>query len=205
MFTRLICTAWMLATWSMTRAVEPAPLAGNTLDKGSMSDQLQDVPLATVVTDIATRSGIKLHMENAAALPRVTAHFTGLPFAEGLARLLKTAPGSLVVRNGKRGYGGVTGLYVIASLGQLGPPPTPVPAAATLEDIRRSIATLQAREVSPALRQAYDDALAPAPDEAVQSRSLRRAQNLDSLLREIGGATTQGKTPTDAASSVTRP
>ena len=90
----------------MTRAVEPAPLAGITLDKGSLSIDLQDVPLATVVTDIATRSGIKLHMENAAALPRVTAHFTGLPFAEGLARLLKTAPGSLVVRNGKLVAGG---------------------------------------------------------------------------------------------------
>ena len=203
MFTRLICIAWLLAAWSMTRAVEPAPLAGITLDKGSLSVDLQDVPLATVVTDIATRSGIKLHMENAAALPRVTAHFTSLPFAEGLARLLKTAPGSLVVRNGKRGYGGVTGLYVIASQGQVGPLATPAPA--TVADIRRSIATLQAREVSPALRQAYDDALAPAQDQAAQSRSLRRAQNLDSLLREIGGATVQGKTPTDAASGVTHP
>ncbi len=203
MFIRIICIACWLAMWSMARATETAPLAGITLDKGNLSVDLKDAPLATVVTDIAARSGIVLHLENAAALPRITAHFTALPFAEGLTRLLKTVPGSLVVRNSKRGYGGVTALYVIASQGQAGPLATQAPA--TLEDIQRSIATLQTHEMSPELRQAYDDAAAPAQDEAAQSRSLQRTQNLDSLLREIGGAALQGKTPTDTTPEVTPP
>ena len=189
--------------WSMARATETAPLAGVTLDKGNLSVDLKDVPLAEIVTDIAARSGIVLHLENAAALPRITAHFTGLPFAEGLTRLLKTVPGSLVVRNGKRSYGGVTALYVIASQGQAGPLATHAPA--TLENIRRSIATLQTRQMSPELRQAYDDAAAPTQDEAAQSRSLQRTQNLDSLLREIGGVTIEGKAPTDTTPEVAQP
>ena len=193
MVTRWIYVACLVATHSLGQAAEIAPLAGITLNKGRLSVELQDIPLAMVVTDIAARSGIDLHLEDAAALPRVTAHFSDVPFAEGLARLLKNAPGSLVVRNADGGYGGVTALYVIASQARSEPRSTPAPTTATLEDIRRSITSLQAREMSPGLRQAYDDARAPVQDEMARARSLQRTQNLDSLLKEIGGATAQEK------------
>lgn len=188
MLIRLLNLACIATTGSMVMAADIAPLAGITLHQGTLSVDLQDAPLAMVMTDIATRSGIDLRMENAAALPHVTAHFSALPFAEGLARLLKNAPGSLVVTSKKGGYGGVTALHVIASQALQEPRSTMPPTPATLDDIRSSITTLQAREISPALRQAYDDARAPAPDAMAQARSLQRTQNLDSLLKEIGSA-----------------
>lgn len=190
MLVRLLNLACIATTCSMVLAADIAPLAGITLHRGTLSVDLQDAPLAMVMTDIATRSGIDLRMENAAALPHVTSHFSDLPFAEGLARLLKNAPGSLVVTSKKGGYGGVTALHVIASQARHEPPST-TSTPATLEDIRSSITTLQARELSPGLRQAHDDARAPAQDAMAQARSLRRTQDLDSLLKEIGSATTK--------------
>lgn len=190
MLVRLLNLAYIATTCSMVLAADIAPLAGITLHRGTLSVDLQDAPLAMVMTDIATRSGIDLRMENAAALPHVTAHFSDLPFAQGLARLLKNAPGSLVVTSKKGGYGGVTALHVIASQARHEPPST-TSTPATLEDIRSSITTLQARELSPGLRQAHDDARAPAQDAMAQARSLRRTQDLDSLLKEIGSATTK--------------
>jgi hypothetical protein len=192
-FSQWICVACLAATLVTVLAAENEPLAGITLDSGRLSVELRDAPLAMVVTDIAARSGIQLHLENAAALPRITAHFTDLPFAEGLAQLLKSAPGSLVVRNANGGYGGVTSLYVIASKARPEPHSAATPIPATLDDIRRSITDLQAREMSPGLRQAYDDARAPAHDEMAQVRSLQRTQDLDSLLKEIGSTTANGK------------
>lgn len=195
---RRICMICVMATSAIAHAAETAPLAGITLAKDCLSVNLQEVPLAAVVTAIADRSGIELHMENAAQLPRVTARFTDVPFAEGLARLLKTVPGSLVVRGGKRGYGGVSGLYVIGSQGQAAPLPTAAPPS--MEDIRRNIESLGPRAVSPDVRQAYEAALAPLHGNAAPSPSARRARNLDNMLREIGGATVRGATPAENAS-----
>lgn len=191
MLIRLLNLAYIATTCSMVVAADITPLASITLHQGTLSVDLQDAPLAMVMTDIATRSGIDLRMENAAALPHVTAHFSGLPFAEGLARLLKNAPGSLVVTKKKGGYGGVTALHVIASQARYEPRSTATSTPATLEDIRSSITTLQAHEISPGLRQAHDDARAPAQDAMAQARSLRRTQDLDSLLKEIGSAATK--------------
>lgn len=189
MHARLLCL-WACLLLGATARAEPGPSAGITIEDGSLSVDLREVPLASVVTDIATRTGIVLHMENGRALPRVTARFSHLPFAEGLTRLLKHAPGSLVVRNEQRGYAGVAALYVIASRGEAGPLPQAPPA--TMEDIRHSIEALPRRAESPDVRQAYDAARAPPPGTvgpAVPSRSVQRAQNLDRLLRDIGAAT----------------
>jgi hypothetical protein len=185
---QILCLGLLLGMGASSRAEHVPPLAGVTIVDGRLSVELHDAPLAAVVTDIAARTGIVLHMDQARALPRVTARFSDLPFAEGLTRLLKAAPGSLVVGNAKRGYAGVAALYVIAGQGEAGPLPQPPPA--TMEDLRRSIEALPVHEARPDIRQAYDAALEPPPAAPAEpAPAVQSAQQLDNALRAIGGAT----------------
>lgn len=183
---RVVAAGLLVLSWSPAGAAPRAPLPGIVITGGKLSVDVRELPLSVIVTDIADRTGIELHTEGTQDATRVSDRFTDLPFADGLARLLKAAPGSVIVRSHERGYGGIHALYLIQNKGETTAFPRAAPAS--MEDLRRAIEALPGQEASPEGRQTSEQTQRPAAQPTGSpAGSVNRAWNLDRLLQEAGG------------------